>query len=83
MDRPDKPGDDGRRRISEHKEKTVLGFTAKYGVDQLVWYALHESRESAFRRERQIKEWKRAWRIEMIERANPTWKDFGAKPFMS
>lgn len=61
--------------VFEHKEKTFRGFAARYGVDRLVWYEGHESREAAFLRERQIKEWKRAWKIEMIERFNPGWLD--------
>jgi putative endonuclease len=51
------------------------GFTAKYGVDRLVWHEMHESLAAAAHRERQIKEWKRAWKIELIERDNPHWID--------
>lgn len=67
--------DDLIRRVWEHKSKLVPGFTAKYGVDRLVWVEAHETREAAWRREKQIKEWKRAWKIEMIERDNPHWID--------
>jgi len=67
--------DDLMRRVWEHKIKAVPGFTAKYGVDRLVWFEAHETLESAFGREKQIKEWKRAWKIEMIERDNPHWID--------
>ena len=63
------------RRVWEHKMKAVPGFTAKYGVDRLVWYELHESLASAAHRERQIKEWKRAWKVELIEKDNPQWVD--------
>ena len=63
------------RRVWEHKLRAVPGFTAKYGVDRLVWYEIHESLAGAARRERQIKEWKRAWKIELIERDNPQWVD--------
>jgi putative endonuclease len=63
------------RRISEHKNKLVPGFTNKYGVDRLVWYEVHEDREAAIRREKQIKEWKRDWKIELIEHENPHWLD--------
>lgn len=62
-------------RIWEHKSKAVPGFTAMYGVDRLVWYEAHEDWEAAFRREKQIKEWKRAWKIELIEKQNPQWVD--------
>jgi len=67
--------DDLSKRIFEHKEKVRRGFTAKYNVTQLVWFEYYEGREGAFRRERQIKEWKRRWKIELIEAGNPTWRD--------
>lgn len=63
------------RRIWEHKNRVVPGFTAKYGVDRLVWFESHETMEAARLRERQIKEWKRAWKVELIERDNPRWID--------
>ena len=44
-------------------------------MDQLVWYEIHDTREGAFRRERQMKKWNRAWKIELIERFNPGWRD--------
>jgi putative endonuclease len=50
-------------------------FTKKYGIKTLVWYELHESRESAFQRERQLKKWNRAWKLALIERSNPIWQD--------
>jgi putative endonuclease len=59
------------RRIYEHKAKVVPGFTAKYGVDRLMWYETHETLEGALLRERQIKKWKRDWKINLIERDNP------------
>jgi len=62
-------------RVHAHKTKAVKGFTAKYGVDKLVWYECHDTRDSAFRRERQIKEWNRAWKLELIENDNPNWDD--------
>jgi putative endonuclease len=67
--------DDLARRVQDHKVKAVPGFTAKYGVDRLVWFEVHETRESAWRRERQIKEWQRAWKISLIEENNPHWID--------
>lgn len=63
------------RRVWEHKEKAVPGFTAKYDVDRLVWYEPHQDWESAIRREKQIKEWQREWKIQLIERENPRWLD--------
>jgi putative endonuclease len=63
------------KRVWEHKVKAVPGFTAKYGVDRLVWFEMHELWEPAVRREKQIKEWKRAWKITLIESDNPHWLD--------
>jgi putative endonuclease len=63
------------RRVFEHKNKLVPGFTARYDVNRLVWFEGHESLQSARLRERQIKEWNRAWKIELIERDNPHWID--------
>jgi putative endonuclease len=63
------------RRVYEHKARAVPGFTAKYGVDRLVWFEVHEILETALVRERQIKEWKRDWKINLIERDNPHWVD--------
>jgi putative endonuclease len=63
------------RRVWEHMIKAVPGFTAQYGVDRLVWFEMRESLAAAAQRERQIKEWKRAWKIELIERDNPHWAD--------
>jgi putative endonuclease len=67
--------DDLPRRMEEHKVKAFAGFTAKYGVASLVWFEVHPDRERAFRRERQIKEWRRLWKIGLIERMNPNWSD--------
>jgi putative endonuclease len=67
--------DDLARRVFEHKDKQRRGFTSKYGVDRLVWFEAHETRESAFVRERQMKKWNRAWKIALIERFNPAWRD--------
>jgi len=63
------------RRIYEHREKVRPGFTAKYDVGLLVWFEQFETREGAFKRERQIKEWKRVWKLELIEKSNPGWRD--------
>jgi putative endonuclease len=67
--------DDIAERVWKHKSKAIKGFTSKYGVDMLVWYETHETRESAFQRERQMKEWKRKWKLELIETMNPDWAD--------
>jgi putative endonuclease len=65
-------------RVSQHKQQMRPGFTSKYGVDALVYYEAHDTREGAFRRERQMKKWDRAWKIELIERFNPGWQDLFA-----
>jgi putative endonuclease len=62
-------------RVFQHRSKNVRGFTATHGVDQLVWFEAFESRPNAFRRERRIKEWRRSWKIMLIEAENPTWRD--------
>jgi putative endonuclease len=63
------------KRIWEHRNSTVEGFTKHYGVHQLVWYELHENMESAIAREKRLKEWKRRWKLELIESTNPNWQD--------
>ena len=63
------------KRTGEHREGLRKGFTKKYGVHILVWYEVQETRPAAFRRERQIKEWKRVWKLELIEKSNPGWTD--------
>jgi putative endonuclease len=62
-------------RVSEHKENVVEGFTRRYGVQTLVWYEPHDSMDSAIKREKAIKEWKRRWKLALIEEDNPTWRD--------
>ena len=63
------------RRIFEHKQSLIDGFTKKYDIHQLVWYEYHAAISEAILRERQIKKWKRAWKIELIEKNNPLWRD--------
>ena len=62
-------------RIWEHKNDLVDGFTKKYRVHDLVWFEQHATLDTAIPREKAIKEWKRAWKIELIEITNPTWRD--------
>jgi putative endonuclease len=66
------------KRVWEHKNKVVPGFTSRYGVDKLVWFEARESREAALKREKQIKEWRRAWKRELIEVDNPHWVDLSS-----
>ena len=63
------------KRIYEHKNNFVEGFTKKYNAHRLVWYEIHESAESAITREKQIKKWKRAWKLKLIEKNNSEWID--------
>jgi putative endonuclease len=67
--------DDLVKRVWQHRNDLLPGFTQKYQVKMLVWYERHESRESAFARERQMKKWNRAWKLELIEQSNPDWRD--------
>ena len=67
--------DDLAARIHAHKEGRGAAFTKKHKINQLVWYELHDTREAAKTREYQIKKWNRAWKIRMIEEANPHWMD--------
>ena len=63
------------KRIWQHKNNQTDGFTKKYGVHNLVWYEVHESMESAIKREKAIKNWKRDWKIKRVEELNPDWCD--------
>ena len=62
-------------RIWQHREHQVEGFTSRYGVARLVWYEMHDTMESAIEREKRIKKWNRAWKVEMIDALNPSWRD--------
>ena len=66
------------KRVWEHKNDLVEGFTKRYGVHTLIWYEPHETMISAISREKAIKEWKRRWKLELIERSNPEWRDLYA-----
>lgn len=63
------------QRIWQHKEGIVEGFSKKYKLTLLVWFELHSTMESAIAREKALKEWKRAWKLRLIEKANPEWRD--------
>lgn len=67
--------DDLRVRIAAHKAGRGAVFTRKYKVHRLVWFEIHETREAAKIREYQIKKWKRAWKVDLIEETNPDWFD--------
>ncbi len=66
---------DLKKRVWEHKNKVVDGFTARYGLDRLVYYEVADDIRAAIIREKQLKEWKRIWKIELIEGFNPEWRD--------
>ena len=63
------------RRIYEHKNHLVKGFTQTYNLDKLVWFEQTEDVIAAITREKQLKNWKRQWKIGLIEEKNPSWKD--------
>ena len=63
------------RRLSEHKAKHVPGFTRKYDVDQLVYFEAFNSIVEARAREHSLKRWRRAWKVALIEKLNPDWRD--------
>jgi putative endonuclease len=62
-------------RIWQHKHDQADGFTRRYGIHTLVWYEVHARMESAILCEKALKAWKRLWKIQLIEDANPTWRD--------
>ena len=63
------------KRMYEHKQKKLGGFTKKYGVDKLVYFEQTADVHSAIEREKRLKKWKRQWKIELIEKGNPNWRD--------
>jgi putative endonuclease len=63
------------KRVYEHKNNLADGFTKKYKVHHLAWYEIHQTVESAMTREKQLKVWKRAWKLRLIEERNPEWHD--------
>jgi putative endonuclease len=63
------------RRIYEHKTGTVPGFTTRYGVYLLVWFECYDDPTNAITREKEIKKWRRQWKIDLIEKENPKWDD--------
>ena len=63
------------RRIWDHKQGKVKSFTKKYHVKTLVYFEIHDDPENAIKREKQIKKWRRSWKLQLIEKNNPLWKD--------
>ena len=73
------------QRVWQHRNDQIPGFTRRYGVKRLVWFEQHPTMEAAITREKHLKEWRRAWKLELIERDNPEWDDLypglaGAEP---
>ena len=72
------------QRIHQRREGLIPGFTREYGVKMLVWFEQHGTMDAAIQREKRIKKWNRAWKLELIESANPDWRDlaedFGFEP---
>ena len=63
------------KRVWQHRNDVFEGFTKKYGVHTLVYYEMHASMAEAIQREKQLKKWNRAWKLALIEEANPQWHD--------
>jgi putative endonuclease len=63
------------RRAYQHREGQIAGFTKRYGVNRLVHYETYESVEAAIQREKSLKRWPRKWKLELIEKGNPRWRD--------
>ena len=63
------------RRVWEHRNGYIKGFTCKYGVKRLVWFEHHQDVNEAITREKQIKRWRRDWKLNLIEETNPNWTD--------
>ncbi len=63
------------QRVHQHRQGTIPGFTLEYGVKRLVWFEQHATMELAIQREKRIKKWNRAWKLELIEKDNPDWND--------
>ena len=74
------------QRIVQHRDGTLGGFTRRYSCKRLVWFEMSGSMESAIRREKQLKNWRREWKLALIEKSNPTWRDLaedlGFEPFV-
>jgi putative endonuclease len=63
------------RRVYEHRTKAAQGFTARYGVNKLVWFEIYDDAITAISREKELKKWRRDWKIRLIEEENPGWTD--------
>ena len=66
-------------RIAEHMDGKISGFSQKYNIKILVWFQTFNNMEEAIKREKQLKEWRRNWKLELIEKSNPDWHDLFAE----
>ena len=64
---------------NEHKNKVARGFTKRYGVGRLVWFEIYDDPTTAITREKEVKKWRRAWKLRLIEESNPQWVDLYGK----
>jgi putative endonuclease len=71
---------DLERRLHQHREGLIPGFTKKYGVKKLVWFEMHGDIREAIAREKRLKRWRRDWKISLIEENNPHWTDLYSSP---
>ncbi len=71
---------DLKRRAYEHRNHLIEGFTKRFGLDLLVWFEVHSEIGEAIKREKQMKRWRRSWKVELVERANPDWRDLFDSP---
>ena len=71
------------RRIYEHRTKVIQGFTSKYNITRLVWFEIYNDPISAISREKELKKWKRAWKVQLIEAQNPQWDDLNGMTCMN
>ena len=67
------------RRVYQHKNRTLKGFTSRYDVDRLVWFETYDDATTAIMREKDIKKWRRAWKVRLIEETNSDWRDLYAE----
>ncbi len=65
-------------RLIQHREGLIKGFTSRYGITRLVWYAVADTMDAAIVREKQLKKWNRDWKLALIERDNPDWSDLAS-----
>jgi len=69
------------KRVWQHRHHVAKGFTDRYDVERLVWWEPHDSAEAAIAREKQLKKWRRAWKVQLLSEANPEWDDLASRLF--